>query len=713
MAADGINKPTNQRPNYFAGQYLLEDDFQLEQQYQIDRQRWHHHLLHISGIAEGLKVDQIEGTLTVNVSVGSAIDPQGQQIILLNSQKVDLTKIVSNTNAPISDDTYTLYIGYNQKKIDQQTAGNEITSRRWQEEPLFQLTSASSELKDFIPLAKLTISSNAVSNIDNSVRPYSGLRLPTIDGEIALRSKSDGNKSLAELNGSLSITGALSVTDNLGIGTPNPGAKLEVKGTKSVGSTDFEPYLILSGTTGRFAQFYRDAVDGSGNDYLGIEAFKQNDGSRKTAIVLQEFGGNVGIGTANPGVKLEVSGGDLKVAGAIIPSTGSTEKFGIMFPKDPGGGGSDAAWMRYYPRSSESCTVEIGISNDPDDHIALMASGNVGISTITPAAKLQVRDTIVHRNNYDFTKTALLVNSQTNNGGSTPASAESVLVLSRDGIADQSYGNMADFRLSRYENVGTNSRTQLDLYLTDGSFAPQQVMSLRANGNVGIGTANPGVKLEVSGGDLKVAGAIIPSTGNSATVGIMFPKDPGGGGGDAAWMRYYPRSGESCTLEISVSNDPDDHIALMASGNVGIGTTSPTAKLEVVGKIKCQNVRTQVAANNVVETNSKNWVDMPDMSMTVNTTDNQLLILFKTGGVQSADVQQERARFRLLIDDSEKAFTLHEFHNKGWELRDVSLSWLENLKAGSHTIKIQWRAELGTIKACWYGDTRTLIAVEL
>ena len=713
MAADGINKPTNQRPNYFAGQYLLEDDFQLEQQYQIDRQRWHHHLLHISGIAEGLKVDQIEGTLTVNVSVGSAIDPQGQQIILLNSQKVDLTKIVSNTNAPISDDTYTLYIGYNQKKIDQQTAGNEITSRRWQEEPLFQLTSASSELKDFIPLAKLTISSNAVSNIDNSVRPYSGLRLPTIDGEIALRSKSDGNKSLAELNGSLSITGALSVTDNLGIGTPNPGAKLEVKGTKSVGSTDFEPYLILSGTTGRFAQFYRDAVDGSGNDYLGIEAFKQNDGSRKTAIVLQEFGGNVGIGTANPGVKLEVSGGDLKVAGAIIPSTGSTEKFGIMFPKDPGGGGSDAAWMRYYPRSSESCTVEIGISNDPDDHIALMASGNVGISTITPAAKLQVRDTIVHRNNYDFTKTALLVNSQTNNGGSTPASAESVLVLSREGIAAQSFGNMADFRLSRYENVGTNSRTQLDLYLTDGSFVPQQVMSLRANGNVGIGTANPGVKLEVSGGDLKVAGAIIPSTGNSATVGIMFPKDPGGGGGDAAWMRYYPRSGESCTLEISVSNDPDDHIALMASGNVGIGTTSPTAKLEVVGKIKCQNVRTQVAANNVVETNSKNWVDMPDMSMTVNTTDNQLLILFKTGGVQSADVQQERARFRLLIDDSEKAFTLHEFHNKGWELRDVSLSWLENLKAGSHTIKIQWRAELGTIKACWYGDTRTLIAVEL
>ncbi|HBB34551.1 MAG TPA: hypothetical protein DC064_22885, partial [Cyanobacteria bacterium UBA9273] len=56
---------------------------------------------------------------------------------------------------------------------------------------------------------------------------------------------------------------------------------------------------------------------------------------------------------------------------------------------------------------------------------------------------------------------------------------------------------MADFRLSRYENVGTNSRTQLDLYLTDGSFVPQQVMSLRANGNVGISTITPAAKLQV------------------------------------------------------------------------------------------------------------------------------------------------------------------------------------------------------------------------
>jgi len=100
--------------------------------------------------------------------------------------------------------------------------------------------------------------------------------------------------------------------------------------------------------------------------------------------------------------------------------------------------------------------------------------------------------------------------------------------------------------------------------------------------NVGIGTDKPRAALEVKGG------AIMPSAGNAATAGIQFPPDPGGGSGDAAWIRYYPRQGESCTLELGTSNDADDHIALMPSGNVGIGTTDPKAKLDVNGKLQVQ-----------------------------------------------------------------------------------------------------------------------------
>ena len=101
-----------------------------------------------------------------------------------------------------------------------------------------------------------------------------------------------------------------------------------------------------------------------------------------------------------------------------------------------------------------------------------------------------------------------------------------------------------------------------------------------------MGTDGPRAKLEVRGG------AIMPSAGNAPTAGIQFPPDPGGGLNDAAWIRYYSRQGEACTLELGVSNDPDDHIALMPSGCVGIGTNAPQKKLDVNGDIQMAAAKT-------------------------------------------------------------------------------------------------------------------------
>jgi hypothetical protein len=102
---------------------------------------------------------------------------------------------------------------------------------------------------------------------------------------------------------------------------------------------------------------------------------------------------------------------------------------------------------------------------------------------------------------------------------------------------------------------------------------------------------------------------------------------------------------------------------------------------------------------------------MPQMIVTTDIS-GPVLVLFKAGGVQALPVNS-RARFRLLIDNIEKAFTLHEFNNNGWELRDVALMWLDSLAAGNHVFKVQWRAESGTVGACWYGDLRSLIVINL
>lgn len=90
--------------------------------------------------------------------------------------------------------------------------------------------------------------------------------------------------------------------------------------------------------------------------------------------------------------------------------------------------------------------------------------------------------------------------------------------------------------------------------------------------------------------------------GNKQEVGLKFPKDLFGGSSDEAWIKYHNnhRGGEKSTLEIAAKNDPDDHIALIPSGNVGIGTTEPREKLDVVGNIKAEKIETEkIKAENI------------------------------------------------------------------------------------------------------------------
>jgi hypothetical protein len=194
------------------------------------------------------------------------------------------------------------------------------------------------------------------------------------------------------------FTGTLSVTDKVGIGTENPIAQLHISSSTDAPSQAF----LESG-----GALLKLSVDASGAKLGTDNAFSLSfltDGSSRMAI---DPAGNVGIGTPPTATeKLSVNGKLQVTNGAIVPSVGNTETSGIMFPKDPAGGSGDAAWIRYYPRTGEATTLEIGTSNDPDDHIALMASGNVGIGTNNPQAKLEVNGAI-RAGNSDlyFTKT--------------------------------------------------------------------------------------------------------------------------------------------------------------------------------------------------------------------------------------------------------------------------------------------------------------------
>nr|VFK59748.1 MAG: Chaperone of endosialidase [Candidatus Kentron sp. UNK]VFK68763.1 MAG: Chaperone of endosialidase [Candidatus Kentron sp. UNK] len=189
-------------------------------------------------------------------------------------------------------------------------------------------------------------------------------------------------------------------------------------------------------------------------------------------------------------------------------------------------------------------------------------SGNVGIGTVSPGVKLEVDGDIRSGN-------ALISDN--------PHGVAHAAFSHKDQGTSTGYALLQYSDGTTYLNAPTGKSVRFRINNADK-------MRLTSNGNVGIGTNAPVAKLQV------VGGAIMPSAGNNSTAGIMFPENAGGGSSDKGWIRYYARSGENMTLELGTANDTTDHIALVPSGNVGIGTNNPTKAKLVVSSNGLNNV---------------------------------------------------------------------------------------------------------------------------
>jgi hypothetical protein len=117
------------------------------------------------------------------------------------------------------------------------------------------------------------------------------------------------------------------------------------------------------------------------------------------------------------------------------------------------------------------------------------SSGEVGIGTTSPGERL------------DVDNGGVIIRTPTNVGNSI-GSSETALTIMRNGNSGEAYGTKVELKTNRYENSSTNARSQLDIALKHGAFsgaAEVTVMSLRSNGNVGIGTTSPSSTLRVDG----------------------------------------------------------------------------------------------------------------------------------------------------------------------------------------------------------------------
>jgi hypothetical protein len=435
---------------------------------------------------------------------------------------------------------------------------------------------------------------------------------------------------VAYLNGSKVLTtGSGLVFDssgNLGIGTSSPSAKLHVQGNtfRQNDATNSNGYIIdTSTTTTRLETLF------------GGSSFAIRTGASASNRMFIDSSGNLGIGTSSPAVKFVVSN-----SGANGYEFDPANSFISSYNR------STSAWTAVTFRAG-GYTWNINNSNDA---LKLDSSGNLGIGTSSPAfnsgsgveieragiANLRLENSSAG-NNFELYSDSLVngINLRGFNGspmvfwtantermrldssgnlglGVTPSAWEASYKAFQFGAGSAflagrvgSLQNRQVFLGIGASNNGTNwlytpTGVAISYYAQiDGAHqwfnAPSgtagatvtftQAMTLNASGNLGIGTTSPTAKLEVTAGATGVQSLFSHSSG-TPTIAV-----------GATTTTYNTQIGYNVTSEYgyiqatAAAGVYDDIAINPLGGNLGIGTTSPSASAILDAQSTTKGVR--------------------------------------------------------------------------------------------------------------------------
>ena len=357
---------------------------------------------------------------------------------------------------------------------------------------------------------------------------------------------------------------------NVGIGVINPGNKLDINGSVNVPYGSSNGYKIntnrVMSQTGNGLEI---GILNAPSVYANIQI--NNSGEFRiekngSNLMLVNSSGNVGIGTTTPNAKLDVNGNI-----SIATTSGSTASNQISMVGSRASFGYDGSIASAFMRSSDTSKPLVFGSGSSELMRIVSSTGNVGIGTTSASFRLDVESTSLSVARFKSTGSkAIIYLSEADEGGLISTESNRLCFGSSAGVSTA--------------NMNYHMSTE----------------------SLGIGTASPLGKLHVESGSVGVvlapvvgANELVLENSGDAGLSIFTPNTNKGslvfGDPNDAFVGglVYDHSNNKLTFKVNNS----DEVAIDSTGNVGIGTTSPSGKLEVNGSVKIGNVTTGLAMN--------------------------------------------------------------------------------------------------------------------